>query len=270
MTRHTRLFALACVGLLVGAGVGLRGQTQGRPLAIEDYYRVLTIGNPEISSDGKYVQFTVATRVEADNSTKTETFRVPTDGSAPPEAIDAPSSGRGGAARGAGRGGPSTGSGRGRGGGSVSVISPDGAWIARTQEKPSPKPDPQYASDFEQRHQERFKGAQFDWKDFQRDGSPFPLPNAAAAPALQILVQPVGGGDATIVVDKDLRPASVVWHPGGKLIAFVADADFRDELKYDHPDLWTATTEGAVTRLTDDGGVYSDPAFSSRREVPRL
>jgi dipeptidyl aminopeptidase/acylaminoacyl peptidase len=232
--------------------VTVSGQAK-RPLAIEDYYRVLTIGNPQISADGRSVTFTVATRVEDDNSTKTEAFRVPTDASAPPESID----GAGRAGSGAGRGGRG-----GRGSGATSVASPDGAWIARTQEKLPPKADPQYANDFEKRHQERFKGVQFDWKDFQRDGSPFPLPNAAAAPSLQILIEPAAGGGAKVVLDKDLRPANLTWHPNGRLIAFTADADFRDELKYDHADLWTVTTDGTVTRLTSDGGVYSDPAYS--------
>ena len=58
-------------------------------------------------------------------------------------------------------------------------------WVVRTQEKAGPKNEPAYASEFEKRHAERFKGATFDWKDFQRDGGPFPAPNPAAQPALQ-------------------------------------------------------------------------------------
>ncbi|HTM27145.1 MAG TPA: S9 family peptidase [Vicinamibacterales bacterium] len=235
------------------AAAALHGQAK-RPLAIEDYYRVLTIGNPQISSDGKSVQFTVATRVEDDNSTKTDTFRVPTDASAPPEKIEAPPGRGAGGGRGGGRGG--------RGGGGATAMSPDGAWIVRTQEKPEAKAEPNYASDFEKRHQERFKGVQFDWKDFQRDGAPYPVPNPAAAPALQVVLLPAAGGDAKVIVDKDLRPSGLTWHPTERLIAFTADADFRDELKYDHADLWTSTTNGTVTRLTNDGAVYSDPAFS--------
>ena len=95
-----------------------------RPLAIEDYYRVLTIGNPQLSADGKSVTFTIATRVEDDNSTKTEAFRVATNASAPPERVDG--AGRAGGA--AGRGGRG-----GRGSGVTSVTSPDGAWIARNR-----------------------------------------------------------------------------------------------------------------------------------------
>jgi len=235
----------------------LHGQTK-RPLAIEDYYRVLTISNPQISPDGKTVRFSVQTRIESDNSTRTETFTVPTDASAPPTKVVSPTEGAPG-----GRGGPGSGRG-GRGAGIVRVTSADGRWVARTQEKPQPKAEPKYASDFEKRHQERFKGAIFDWKDFQRDGAPFPVPNPAAEPALEIVVEPAGGGTgaARTVLDKDLRPSNLAWHPGGDLIAFTADADFRDELKYDHPDLWTVTRDGKVTRVTDDGAVYGDVDFS--------
>jgi hypothetical protein len=134
----------------------VHGQSR-RPLAIEDYYRVLTITNPQISEDGKTVRYSVTTRVESDNSTKTDIFTVPTDGSASPTKV-----GEGG-----GRGGAATGSapaGRGGGGGAARITSPDGKWIARTQETARPKKDASYASDFEKRHAERFKGVTFDWK----------------------------------------------------------------------------------------------------------
>jgi len=243
MTRRAQLLTAICA-LAVAT---LNGQAK-RPLAIEDYYRVLTITNPQISPDGKIVRFSVQTRVEADNSTMTEVFTVPTDASAPPAKVaDAPSGG----GRGGGRGGL------------VRVTSPDGLWILRTQEKPLPVVQPAPVSAFEKRHQERFKGAIFDWKDFQRDGAPFPVPNPTTQPALQIVLQPAGSETgAKTIVDMDLRPSNLAWHPGQEVIAFTADVDFRNELKYDHADLWTATTDGKVTRLTNDGGVYSDLGFS--------
>jgi dipeptidyl aminopeptidase/acylaminoacyl peptidase len=245
--RNRTLFAILA---LLAAAAPLRGQSK-RPLVIEDYYRVLSITNPQIAPDGKTVRFSVTTRVEADNSTKTETFSVPTDGSAPPSRLatasgeeNAPAGGRGG------RGGASR------------VTSPDGRWVARTQEKAQPAAAPAYASDFEKRHQERFKGVTFDWKDFQRDGAAFPVPNPTAAPALHVLVQPSGDGEAKPIVEMDLRPSNLTWHPDGKLIAFTANVDLRDELKYGHPDLFTASLDGKVTRLTNDGAVHSDIDFS--------
>jgi len=246
---------LTCITAAIVAAIPLLGQSR-RPLAIEDYYKVLTIANPQISPDGKTVRFSVQVRVESDNSTKTETFTVPADGSAPPTKVATADEGAGRAGQ-TGRGG--------RGNGVVRVTSPDGKWAARTQEKARPKADPKYASDFEKRHQERFKGAIFDWKDFQRDGAPFPVPNPAAAPALQIVVQPAdaqGDAGAKTIVDLDLRPANLAWHPDGRLLAFTADPEFRDELKYDHPDLYTVTTDGTVTRLTNDAMVHGDVDFS--------
>ena len=60
----------------------------------------------------------------------------------------------------------------------------------------------------------------------------------------------------------DLRPANLAWHPNGQTIAFTADPDWRNELKYNSPDLWTVTIDGKVTRLTDDGYVYGDVGYS--------
>jgi dipeptidyl aminopeptidase/acylaminoacyl peptidase len=245
-------FLLASLAVLLCSSGGLRAQDARRALAIEDYYRVLTVTNPQIAPDGKTVRFSVTTRIESDNSTKTETFTVATDGSAAPVKVTS----------GAADAQPAAGGRGGRGGG-TRVASPDGKWIARTQEKPQPKDEPTYASDFEKRHQERFKGVTFDWKDFQRDGAPFPAPNPVAQPALHIMLQAAAGdGPATTLVDADMRPGNVTWHPNGRLLAFTADADFRNELKYDRADLWTVTTDGKVTRLTNDGAVHSDVDFS--------
>src|SRR5688572_23154287 len=155
-------FLVASLALAV-CSIGLRAQEARRPLAIEDYYKVLTVTNPQISPDGKTVRFSVTTRGESDNGTRTETFVVPADGSARPSKVESATAGRGG--RGGGRGG------------GAAVPSPDGKWQVRTQEKALVKTEPKYASDFEKRHQERFKGVTFDWKDFQRDGAVFPVPN---------------------------------------------------------------------------------------------
>ena len=107
---------------------------------------------------------------------------MPADGSAPPAKV----------ASGTWRGTP-TGGGRGGRGGTVRVASPDGKWVARTQEKPQPRTTPTYASDFEKRHEERFKGVTFDWKDFQRDGAAFPAPNPAPRRRCTSCVRPARG-----------------------------------------------------------------------------
>jgi dipeptidyl aminopeptidase/acylaminoacyl peptidase len=71
-----------------------------------------------------------------------------------------------------------------------------------------------------------------------------------------------GGGARRVLVDLDLRPAGLAWRPDSRGLVFIADPDWRDELKYESPDLWTVTLDGKVTRLTDDGFVYSDAQFS--------
>ncbi|HVL66235.1 MAG TPA: S9 family peptidase [Vicinamibacterales bacterium] len=268
---------------------------QGRALTIEDYYRVTTVGGTQMSPDGGWVLFTVGHRIEEDNSTRSETHVVATGGGSPPRHVvhggrevanarwndeswieysveqerwkahparlDAPerieterSDPRGrGVAAGGGRGGR---------GGAAPVRSADGRWIAQLRDKEQPRSEPTYASAFEERHQKRFKGAIFDWKDFQRDGEPFPAPDPTARPAQQLVVRPAAGGDERILVDLDLRPAGLAWHPDGSTIAFTADPKWRDPLLYSRSDIWTVTMDGAVRQVTRDTYNYAGLTYS--------
>ena len=250
---------------------------QGRPLAIEDYYRIQSVGNPQISPDGHWVAFTVSTRIEEDNSTRVETSILPTDRSAEPrrvvhygkDILDARWSDDNLLQYAADQGlwtldpaDPTALPARKAGGCERSILSPDGKWSALLRDKPRQIPEPTYASDFERRHQERFEGAIFDWKDFQRDGAEFPAPDPTARAAIEIVIQPVGGGDAKVLLSGDLRPTNVRWHPNGNLLAFTADSDWRNELSYGRADLYTVTTDGDITQLTDDLYVHSGGAFS--------
>ena len=265
-------FVLTVASMAVGASA-----QRGRALVIEDYYHVQTVGNPQISPDGQFVVFSVSSRVEQDNSTRTEVLIAPSSGSAAPRRvlhygrdISDPSWGddnrlqyvvdrqpwavsvaEAGATPEKYTPLPSG-----------AVRSPDGKWIALVKDKPQPRVAPSSASEFEKRHEERFKGKTFDWKDFQRDGQPFPAPNLRARPAAQLVVQPEANGDSKVLVDTDLRPTTIAWHPRGALLAFVADPDWRDELKYESPDLWTVTTDGQMTRVTNDDYVYGGVDFS--------
>ena len=51
-----------------------------RPLRIEDYYRIRTPGAPQLSPDGKWVAFTVASRDEATNTEPAEVWLASSDG----------------------------------------------------------------------------------------------------------------------------------------------------------------------------------------------
>ncbi|MGH9382899.1 MAG: S9 family peptidase [Vicinamibacterales bacterium] len=236
---------IVTIVLAVGMTAPGLGQTgRKRSLTIEDYYRVKTGGGLRLSDDGRTVTFTASTRVEENNQTVTETFTAPVEGSAAPAKVDTPRE------RGGNQSAP------------VSVASRDGKWIATLKEVAPPVPPAPNLTDFEKRHLDRFKGVTFDWKDFQRDGQPFPAPNLRARPRQQVVVTTAGGGDPKVLLDQDLRPTNLVWHPDGSQLAFVADPDWRNELKYENPDLYTVTTAGEVTRLTNDGYVYSDLEYS--------
>ncbi len=64
------------------------------------------------------------------------------------------------------------------------------------------------------------------------------------------------------LVDLDIRPANIAWHPDGKTLAFTANANWRDELRYGKTDLYTVTLDGKLTQLTNDGYNYADVEFS--------
>jgi dipeptidyl aminopeptidase/acylaminoacyl peptidase len=272
-----RLWLAATIVACLTGPVSTQRPTNGRALTIEDYYHVQTVGAPEISPDGRWVVFTVAARIEQDNSTRTEVHLAASDASAAPRRVlhygrdvtdpswSHDSRLQYSSDRQQWSVDPANAS-------AVpamytplpsgAVASADGKWIALAKDKTLPRPAPGAISEFEKRHEERFKGVQFDWKDFQRDGQPFPAPNLRARPAAQLVIQPVAGSDVKVLVDTDLRPTNIAWHPQGSLLAFTADPDWRDELKYESPDLWTVTTDGTVTRITTDGYVYGNVGFS--------
>jgi dipeptidyl aminopeptidase/acylaminoacyl peptidase len=272
MRRLTVVAACVSIGVLcVGAGtmrVNAAPQRAARPLAIEDFYRVQTVGGVAISPDGRWVAFTVSNRIEATNGSTTESYLVAAEGSGRPRRIQhegkdvsAPSFTAAGRLRYTSERqswtvdpavpasvptkaeAPAAG-----------TVSPDGKWTVVLRDKPRPARTPAPMTDFERRHADRFKGAIFDWMEFQRDGQPFPAPDPTARPAQQIVLQPIGGAaPEKVLFDEDLRPTGLTWHPGGRRLAFVADPSWREEVKYEHPNIWTVGTDGPVTRLTNDG-----------------
>ncbi|MGH7617258.1 MAG: TolB family protein, partial [Gemmatimonadaceae bacterium] len=295
-----RFRALALIPAFATIGLAHAGFAQGRPLAIEDYYRVKTVGGPDVSPDGKWVAYTVSTRVEATNGNASEVWVAAFDGSAAPRQVGTPgedatapawlddgrlrysSGGRalavdpsqpdhptdatgataGRSAGGGGRGGR----GGGRGGrGGAPLKSSDGTWTAIVRDMPPPKRERVYESDFAKRHEERFKGIEFDWMDFQRDGAPFPLPNRVdpeVNPPAEIFVTPTGGAERQLT-HLGLDPAGTNWNRAGTMLAFTADSTYRNEMLYGRSDIYTVSTDGAVKVLTkSDTYSYGGAQFS--------
>ncbi|MGH8434986.1 MAG: S9 family peptidase [Pseudomonas sp.] len=251
-----------------------------RALAIEDYYRMKTVGAPELSPDGRWVAFTVGTRIEDTNGDSFEVWLADATGARAPVRVSAAGEdarnpawtddnqlrfavGRStflvnpqqpDAAR-----TPAPGS-------RTGSRSPDGRWYASARAVPAPRRERTFASEFERRHEERFKGVQFDWLNFQRDGAAFPVPDPrdpAINPPAEIFLQPADGGADRQLTHMGLQMRALNWSPDGRRIVFTADSAYRDERRYGRSDLFVVDVNGTLLRLTrDDGFDNRSPAFS--------
>ena len=272
-----RIAMLAAVAVLVTEPV--LAQSTRRALTIEDYYRVLEPGAPQLSPDARWVAFTVSRRIEATNGDSSEVWVVAVGGDAAPRRVSPPAmqatspqwaadgrlrftaSGRvwlvdPGAPDAAVDAGPAAGAGPGgRGGGDTRLTSPDGRWTAVLRAVTPPAPAPAVQTDFVRRHEERFQGVQFDWLNFQRDGAPFPVPDASdpfVSPPQEIVVLPAGGGPGKQLTRLALRPNGTNWNAAGTALAFTADSQYRNERRYGADQVWTVSLDGVARRLTTD------------------
>src|SRR5687767_14031515 len=76
---------------LAAIAVGpITAHAQGRALAIEDFYRLKSVGAPQMSPDGRWVAYTVVTRIEATNSDSSEVWLASATTSATPRRVSAP------------------------------------------------------------------------------------------------------------------------------------------------------------------------------------
>lgn len=263
-------------------------EAQGRALTIEDYYRVKTVGGPQMSPDGRWVAYSVGTRIEATNGDSSEVWLAASDGSSPPRRVNPAGThatgpiwddtGRLTYASGGRRWSvnparpdsisESAGVMQQGGGGQFArrLESPDGKWIAALRNTPVPRPARVFASDFERRHEERFRGVQFDWLVFQQDGQPFPVPNRAdpaVSPPQEIFISSNGDSSAQQLTRIGLRPSGVQWNPDGTMLLFTADMDYRDERKYQSADVYTVSLDGTVLRMTPNAEYnHTNASFS--------
>jgi dipeptidyl aminopeptidase/acylaminoacyl peptidase len=269
--------AFSSIGLLLLVAAPLYAQI-GRPLTLEDYYRVKSVGGPQMSPDANWIAYTVSHGVEETNETATEAWIVRADGSADPVRVQ--------------RNGQDVSNPRWAEDGRLlvndddavwlidparpnqpavrddtvepdGVLSPDGDWRAFTRDMPRPPSPALDLTAFERRHEDRFEGAAFDWYPFRRDGQAFPLPDPAERALTEIFISPAAGGsEATQLTRLGLRPSGLEWRPNGNEILFTADEAVLDELAYGRSDLFTVSVEGRLTRLTDDGYTYSGVGYS--------
>jgi dipeptidyl aminopeptidase/acylaminoacyl peptidase len=258
----------------------LLAQSARRALTIEDYYRLKSIGIARISPDGAWLMYGVATRVEENNGSLAETWVVPIDGRAPARriqhegravtAVDWAEDGRlryridnntwlydlkQSAPRGQQE----------KANEAQAERSPDGKWLAFTQ-RVAPAREPRvYGSDFEKRHEERFKGRQFDWLNYKRDGARAPVPDPRSPvenPPAEIFLTSTRDGATRQLTKLALQANALAWKPDGSALVFTADPDYRAELTYGGSELWLVTLDGSTKQITNDDYVYSSPAFS--------
>ncbi len=268
--QHWLVACYSAITIACLAPTAARAQTP-RALTIEDFYRLKTVGAPAISGDGRWVAFTVTTRVEETNGSTSEVWIVPADASANARRVSAPGSNatapiwtddgmlRYSAASRTLRVNPlqpdriDTLSGEATmRRGDASYVSPNMQWTAEVRDVVRPKQQRTFASEFEKRHNDRFKGVQFDWLDFHRDGGPFPTPNVRdpdVSPAQEIYLTPTGGA-AHALTSLGLRPTGVQWRRDGQTLLFSADSTYRNERVYGRTDAWTVSTTGTLRRLT--------------------
>jgi dipeptidyl aminopeptidase/acylaminoacyl peptidase len=292
-----KLAMLPVVSFVLVALSGAAGAQSGRALTIEDYYRIKSVGDAQISPDGKWVAYTLTTRVEEDNTNAIDTFVVPTDGSAAPRKIT-----HEGKSVAQPRwtsdnmlqyslnaktnsdvflGGPppqprikmdaslfkvdlsantAPVAAKPEASGSISA---DGKWRASGMEfKRATINDANQPSQFVTRHLDRFKGRQFDWMRFQSDGQDYPTSDPRKRPIVEVAISAADGSEPKALTKLGMRAANITIHPAGGAVAFTADDVWENEQAYEQPDIYTVTTAGEVKRITDDGHVWSSLAYS--------
>ena len=255
----------------------LPAQGNGRALRIEDFYQLRSVGGPRISPDARWVTFTVSTPVESTNTSRSEVWLVPSSAATPARRVSIegshatdPQWDDAGRLRFSSAGKSwlvdparpdriteaATPARRASGDGAQARAarrSPDGRWTAVLRSVAVPRRDRSYDSDFEKRHEERFKGVQFDWLGFQRDGQPFPVPSPidpAVTPAQEVWISASAGGAERQLTRLGLRPTGLEWSRDGRHLVFTADSSYRNERSYGSSEIYLVSVDGAVRRLT--------------------
>jgi dipeptidyl aminopeptidase/acylaminoacyl peptidase len=270
------MFGVGLPGLPVAASA--QNASSLRPLVLEDYYRVATVGSVEISPDGQWVTYTVSHPVEETNTDRIETWVARSDGSASPvrvrhasEDVRSPGWEDGARLRYTVRDTVWTidparlaeAPVRAESGGPRGTLSPDGRWVVRVERvAASPPPEPSL-TDFERRHRDRFRGHDFDWYPFRQDGQPFPLPDPRVQAPSELILEPVDRSEPPRPLTRlGLQPGGLRWIAESRSILFTANEGVLDEIAYGATDLFQVTVDGELTRRTEDGYTYGSVEVS--------
>ena len=280
------------VGLQTGSAIARQPQQPRRALELKDFYRIENVSSPAISPDGKLVAFVRSYIVEAENRRHSEIWLAPSDGSSAPKRITDPTLSASGprwtpdgkllAFNASRRRGTAVAEEASpiwflridqldsspfqiQGLGGTPIFSPDNQWIAFTKRTPpGAKPQKKYASDFEKKIDERFKGRMFDWMDYRFDQRGY-LPDPRdpmATPPEELYILPIVGGTPKQITKLGVNVQSASWRPDSAALVIEANSHQRNEYQYERSDLWTVTIDGKANRLTDDGFNHSAPSFS--------